>query len=162
MNAGPLNIPPRKPRGFTLIEIMIAVAILGIISAIALPSFFDAIRKSRRTDAFTALSAVQQAQERWRANNPTYTDRLSALPSASEPGLGLPATTANGYYTVAIASAAATGYIVTATPVSTGSQVKDGACARLRVEVAVGNVTYGSATTTGGFDTAASNRCWSR
>lgn len=162
MNAGSLTAWPRKSHGFTLIEIMITVAILGIVSAIALPTFFDAMRKSRRTDAFTALSAVQQAQERWRANNPSYTDRLTALPSASEPGLGLPSTTTNGYYTVAIDTPTATGYNVVATAVGTASQAQDGNCVRLRVQVAVGNITYGSAAATGGFDSGATNRCWSR
>lgn len=162
MNAGLLTTRAPKPRGFTLIEIMITVAILGIISAIALPSFFDAMRKSRRADAFTALSAVQQAQERWRANNPTYTDRLTAAPSASEPGLGLPATTTNGYYTISLDTPTATGYNAVATAVSTGSQAGDGNCVRLRVQVALGNITYGSAAATGAYDTSTSNRCWSR
>lgn len=162
MNLGPFRTRRRLLGGFTLIELMITVAILGIIGAIALPTFFDAIRKSRRTDAFTALSAVQQAQERWRANNPTYTDQLTALPSASVPGLGLPAVTTNGHYAIAIDSPTATGYNVVATAQSTSSQARDGNCVRLRVQVAMGNITYGSAAATGGFDNSTGNRCWSR
>lgn len=158
---------PRKPRGFTLIELMIAVAIVAILAAVVFPSFLDAIRKSRRTDAFTALAAVQQAQERWRANNAAYTGELTApAPPASSPGgLGLQSTTAGGYYTIAIdtpIATGATGYNVLATAVSTKSQANDGNCVRLQVTVATGNITYGSAAASGGFDTSASNRCWSR
>ena len=55
--------------GFTIVELTIALVVVGVLASIALPSFMDAIRKSRRSDAFAALSAVQQAQERWRGNN---------------------------------------------------------------------------------------------
>jgi type IV pilus assembly protein PilE len=139
---------------------MIAVAVVAILGAVALPSFLDSIRKSRRTDAFTMLAAVQQAQERWRANNPTYTDQLTA---AAPAGLGFSsATTTNGYYTLAIDTPTANGYNVVATAVSARSQANDGNCARLRVAVATGNITYGSAAISGAFDTSVNNRCWSR
>jgi type IV pilus assembly protein PilE len=160
MNAGRPVDMPRKPRGFTLIELMIAVAVVAILGAVALPSFLDSIRKSRRSDAFTMLAAVQQAQERRRANNPAYTDQLT---TAAPAGLGfLSATTTGGYYTIAIDTPTATGYNVVATAVSTKSQANDGPCVRLRVAVDVGNITYGSATTLGAFDNSATNRCWSR
>lgn len=151
-----------RSRGFTLIELMMAVAVLGIIVAVALPSYNDSIRKSRRTDAFTALSNVQQAQERWRANNPAYCDQLTAAANATPAGLAQPSTTSNGHYTVSLESVSATGYALVATAISTSSQANDGSCARLRVRVAAGNILYGSATMTGAFDESTTNRCWSR
>ena len=153
---------PLHVSGFTLIELMIAVAVLGIIAAVALPSYNESIRKSRRTDAFTALSNVQQAQERWRANNPLYCDQLTAAATASPPGLAQSATTASSHYTISLDGVTATGYAVIATAISTSSQANDGSCARLRVLVAAGNILYGSATLTGAFDDSTTNRCWSR
>ena len=86
---------PEATRGFTLIELMIAVAVVSILVAVALPTFNDAIRKGRRSEAFAALSQVQQAQERWRSNNANYASNTQlTLPitpaTAGDPvGLGL-------------------------------------------------------------------------
>jgi len=141
---------------------MIVVAIIGILAAIAFPSFLDSIRKSRRSDAFAALAAVQQAQERWRSNRSAYTTSLTPLPSDDPPGLGLPAGSSKGYYTIGIGAADATGYSATATAASGTSQAGDGHCQRLRVRVARGNIFYGSAAGDGDFDESATNRCWAR
>lgn len=142
---------------------MIAVAILGIIAAIAFPRFNDSIRKGRRADAMSALTAVQLAQERWRGNNASFTNELTNGPTGTPPGLGLSSSTSGGFYTISLANASATGYEVTATAVSGKSQAQDGNCATLRIRVAQGNIFYGS-TTAGGstFDEAAGNRCFSR
>lgn len=158
-------------RGFTLIELMIAVAVVALLAAVAIPSFLDSVRKGRRSDAFAALNTVQLAQERWRANQPAYagSGELTLGVSASPPGLGLSATTANGYYTLSLSNdpaetggTAATSYIATATAVSGRSQASDGTCVRLRVRIAGGNIFYGSAAATGAFDESAGNRCWAR
>ena len=86
----------RRNRGFTLIELMIVVAIIAIIAAVALPSYFDSIRKSRRSDAISEIARVQQAQERWRANNVANNATLTGAG-----GLGLQsATTSESYYTL--------------------------------------------------------------
>ncbi len=157
--------PPSQPRarGFSLVELMIALAVLSILATIALPAYFDSIRKGRRAEAFTALSAVQQAQERWRGNFPSYASNLTAAPTASPPGLGLPATSApNGYYAISLESVSATGYTVTAAATSSSSQYKDGNCARLRIVVAGGNVTQSAAANAGAFDTSNAARCWPR
>lgn len=143
--------------GFTTVELLIALVAIGILTAVALPSFNDAIRKSRRSEAFAALAAVQQAQERWRSNNATYTTDLSSS------GLRVATSTPGGYYSVAIDSGpTATDYAATATAVSGSSQAADGNCVRLRVRTSSGNVFYGSAATSGSFDESTGNRCWSR
>ena len=61
------------PRGFSLIELMIAIAVVGLLTAVAWPSFMESVRKSRRSEALAAMAAIQQAQERWRASHPSYT-----------------------------------------------------------------------------------------
>lgn len=151
-----------RQAGFTLVELLIAVVVVGILAAVALPSFVDSVRKSRRTDAFAALSAVQQAQERWRSNRAAYASSLTAAATDDPPGLGLPGASAKGYYTLAISDATATGYTVTATANEGTSQAGDGNCRRLRVRVAGGNIFYGSAGASGDFDESAGNRCWAR
>ena len=153
---------PRRPGGFTLIELMIVVAVIGVLAMIAYPSFMDAVRKGRRSDAFAALSAVQQAQERWRGNRSAYTSSLTALPSDDPPGLGLPGTSAKGYYAISIDAADAAGYTATAAAVAGTSQAGDGSCQRRRVRVAGGNIFYGSADGGGDYDESATNRCWAR
>lgn len=143
-------------RGFTLIEVMIAVAIIGVLSMVALPSFLDSMRKSRRAEAFTALAALQQAQERFRSSNATYAAN-DVLTSA----LRVNATTASGYYAIAITASSATGYTATATASNGTSQANDGNCKVLGVQMAAGNLSYGaSATST--IDWTDPNRCWAR
>jgi type IV pilus assembly protein PilE len=148
-----------RQRGFTLIELLIAVVVIGILSAIAFPNFMDYIRKGRRSEAFSALSGVQQAQERWRANNALYAGNLTAAPPT---GLGLAATTAGSHYTIAISSATATGYDVTATAMSSSTQAGDRDCAKLGVRMAAGNLTYAGTSSSGTLAYAATNKCWSR
>jgi type IV pilus assembly protein PilE len=116
--------------GFSLIDLMFAIVIVGILVTIALPSFMGTMRKSRRADGIQALRMLQLKQERWRASNPSYTGNLANLGISS-------ATTEGGWYTLAVSSVTATGYTATATAVSGKSQVDDKAngisCATLTV-----------------------------
>ena len=156
--------PSRRPRqrGFTLIELMIAVAIVAILGAVAFPAFMDSMRKSRRAEAFTALSAVQLAQERHRSNRAEFTNDLTSLVTADPPGLGLSTTTPSGYYTIAVSGASATGYIASASAVAGTSQANDGNCARLAVEVNGARVRYASCASCSTFSFAESDTCWKR
>ncbi len=146
---------PSRRRGFTLVELLIAVIIIGVLSSVAMPWFFGAIRQSRRSEAVSALTAIQQAQERRRANEPAYTTDISALGIASS-------TTANGMYTLTVNAADAVGYTATAT--TAGKQAADTRCAAMRVRVDRGTITYGSAcnTCTMADPLTDPNRCWSR
>lgn len=118
---------PRQQTGFTLIELMIVVSIVGILAAIVYPSYIDSLRKSRRTDGKDAMLRVQLEEEKYRANNPTYTSTLSDL--------NLTSATEAGYYTISLTAASTTGYTVRATAVAGGAQASDTACTPLQIAV---------------------------
>lgn len=102
-------------RGFTLIELMVTIAIVAILAAIALPTFTEQVHKSRRSEALQGLTELQLRQERWRSNHATYSDGTGAFGS-------MPSS--NNYtFAVTNGSNTATAYTVTATP--TGAQSGD-------------------------------------
>ncbi|MBK5965685.1 pilus assembly protein [Thiocystis minor] len=115
--------------GFTLVELMIAVSIVTILSAIALPSYQKEIRRSRRSDGQIALMAIAIAQEKMRSNCTQYAVTLSGVTHCDTDGpssaLGISATSPEGYYRLSISGASATGFIASAVPI--GHQAKDAA-----------------------------------
>jgi type IV pilus assembly protein PilE len=127
-------IQPRQ-RGFTLVELMIALAVLALLAAMAWPSFQNAVQRSRRADAMSALSEIMQAQERWRANNPLYQATLNDLPGAR-------AISHDGHYALELADVTANTYTARAQVRSGSPQTGDSACQTLQVVAAVGNFTY--------------------
>lgn len=142
--------------GFTLIELLVAVAILGILASIALPSYQDYVRKSRRADALVALSRIQLAEEKWRANNTSY-DTLA--------NIGVSAASDQGYYTLSIANPSATGYVATAGAVSGSSQASDTGCTSMTITVnGALSPTYYGAVVSGqpGLYYGPSQTCWSK
>lgn len=117
MNNNPMTV---QHRGFTLIEVMIVVAIVAILSAIALPSYQEYIRRGHRAEARAAL--LQAAQWLERAATATGTYPLTAsFPTTLT-------TMQSGRYTVAVASppaSAASGAAFTLTATPAGGQVGD-------------------------------------
>jgi type IV pilus assembly protein PilE len=101
-----------KISGFTLIELMIVVIIVGILAMIALPAYQDYARKSRRADVLTKLLDTQLHEEKWRANNSKYAITATSVGSPS-----------SNYYTFTIASPTTNSYTITANAI--GTQVKD-------------------------------------
>jgi type IV pilus assembly protein PilE len=147
-----------SPRGFTLIELMITVAVVAVIAAVAYPAYTNSIRKTRRAEAVSALAALQQAQERWRANNTLY--------ASSPTGLGLQTTSSSGLYTIGVDSADGAGYVVSAQAVAGRSQSADGNCTVLRLQLLAGQVFYGGcagcSSPTPPATVTDPNRCWTR
>jgi type IV pilus assembly protein PilE len=105
--------------GFTLIELMIVVAVIAILAAIVLPSFQNSIRKARRTDARGALTTVAQLLERYNTEKNTYVG--ASLGNAATDLYK--ASSENGYYTLAPSNLTASTFTITATPV--GGQAAD-------------------------------------
>lgn len=153
-----------RPRGFTIIELMLAVMVLGVLLSIAYPSFIDQMRKGRRADAVAALTAVQQAQERWRGNHASYADFNTAGAGESANGLNVSAHSASNYYALAISGLSATGYTVTAAANEGSPQFLDASCRRMGVRADGGNLVYGSGAES--IDWSAGNpdpgKCWAR
>lgn len=156
-------------RGFTVIELLIATVVLAVLLAVAYPSYQSQVRKSRRAEAFTALSNIQQLQERIRSTRETYANSLTNATTATPPGLGMTTTnTSSGYYTLAVAhiGGGTTGFIASAQAVATTTQGADGSCAGLAVRVDGGNVRYGAGPTAATIDWTAADadptRCWAR
>ena len=143
---------PRRSRGFTLIELMIVVAIVGILSTVALPSFEGALQKARRAELVVAALMVQTAQERFRSNNTVYGDSLTAL--------GVPAATTGRHYTLEIATSDANGFALLAT--ARGLQTRDTACRHMSLASTGIDVVYRSGPDATLANPAAANRrCWS-
>jgi type IV pilus assembly protein PilE len=114
-----------KIRGFTLIELMIVVAVIGILSAVAYPAYTNYMITTRRSDGQAALLNLAALMENYFTENNTY---VGATPT----GLGLTsATSQQGYYNLSITTATATAFTLTATP--TGVQAADTTCGALTI-----------------------------
>jgi type IV pilus assembly protein PilE len=137
-------------KGFTLIELIIILAIVAILVALAVPSFIDTVRKARRSDAMESILDIHLSQERYRVNNPSY---------ASLADLGLVAEgveellSPNGHYNIEIDpnNVDATSYTITGTAL--GDQTND-PCGGFTLAVLAGVISK----TAGGDD----DRCWKR
>lgn len=127
----------RSGRGFTLIELMIVVAVVAILTAIALPSYQRYVQKSRRTDAKNAVLDLASREERFFSVNNTYTNDPTKLGYGAASAFPL-AVNASGqsYYNLSVPSVtAASGSGTTAVPPAftglatpTGSQTADTTC----------------------------------
>ncbi|MCP5012171.1 MAG: prepilin-type N-terminal cleavage/methylation domain-containing protein [Aestuariibacter sp.] len=144
------NLKIKQKTGFTLIELMIVVAIIGIIAAVAYPSYRDSVIKANRTDGKSALLTAASLQERWFTENSAYTATLSNLGGGNSP---------EGHYAITVVIGDISGatcdstahtkdncFLLTATP---GSTQTGDACANLELD------SFGRKTVTGIDD-----GCW--
>jgi type IV pilus assembly protein PilE len=145
----------RAAGGFTLLELLITLVIAGIVTTLAVAGYGNYIRRAARADATAALLRLAAAQEKFYAQNGTYTDVLADAPPA---GLGI-AGTERGYYTldIALAADATVGYAATATVDAGGNQRHDEECWVFGINE---RGLRSAAERGGAVDPAVTERCW--
>jgi type IV pilus assembly protein PilE len=135
MRTDPKTAPPRAAsRGFTLIELMITVAIVAILAAVALPSYSQYMRKARRGDAQSFMSEVVARQQHFLLDRRAYSASITDAPASGGLGMTIPANVST-YYTVtlpAVGNSPPT-FSVQAAPI--GSQTSD-TCGTLTINQA--------------------------
>ena len=124
---------------------MITVAILGIIASIAIPSYFEHVKRTARTEAITSLLDAANKQEQYFVDNREYTSTIADL--------GVSSTTENNFYTISVEVDNDAGtFTFKATPES-GPPLQDAECKTLSIS------DTGLKTSTGSAD---SSTCWGK
>lgn len=143
----PPAAPPgaRRSRGFTLIELCIVAAVVGILSSVAWPSYREHLQRARRADAVAALTRVHIAQEQYRARHGQYAPSLAALTGAGAP------ISPEGFYEIALDPPAGVTVTVAALARAGGAQAADRDCLRITLTLQDGVAEHGPHA-----------RCWGR
>lgn len=115
-----------RQAGFSLIELMIVVAVVGILSSVAYPAYVEQYRKARRAEAQTLLMNVANRQQQFLLDTRVYADTPAALNITVAPSVS-----ANYALTIAVGTATVPVFTVTATPL--GAQVLDTRCGVMTV-----------------------------
>lgn len=135
----------KKLNGFTLLEMLIVVAIAGILASVAYPQYTEYVRRAARADAMVLLLDAANKQEQYYADNRSYTDDLSLI--------NVPTTSENGYFTIAVeVPDSGTSFTITATAAA-GAVAGDTACTTFTI------TDTGVKGSTGTSDT---DDCWER
>ncbi|SMP63939.1 type IV pilus assembly protein PilE [Desulfonatronum zhilinae] len=113
--------------GFTIIELLVVVAILAILAAIAIPQYTKYVTNARRADGKTALVEAAQRMERHFTNNHTF----GVIDSGNYTGATIPAESESGYYALEVTVANATAFTIQAT--AQGKQAGDTLCANMTI-----------------------------
>ncbi|OGO94008.1 MAG: hypothetical protein A3F10_00915 [Coxiella sp. RIFCSPHIGHO2_12_FULL_42_15] len=124
-----------KVLGLTLMELLIALLIIGILVGIAVPTYQTYVLRGNRADAFQTLLGIQLQQEKYRLSNTSYGTLAQVWGGVT--------TSPRGHYTLSITNLSATSYTITATAV--GSQTADSnggtSCATMTLSYSNGTTT---------------------
>lgn len=113
-----------KVKGFTLIEVMIVVAIIGILAGIAYPSYMESVRKSNRSDAKVELNDVAQRLQRCFTAYSKYNDANCGVYKQLSEG-AQEIISREKFYAITLTDISATTYELTATPETGTTQAND-------------------------------------
>jgi type IV pilus assembly protein PilE len=127
-----------KHLGFTLIELMITVAVVAVLAAVAFPSYQQHVRKSRRAEAQSFMMAVASRQQQFLVDTRSYATTVAAV------GVQVPSNVTQGYTMALDVPAGGTTFTLTLTPTSIQSA---DACGTLSIDQ-------------GGSKTPATSGCW--
>ena len=105
----------KNNRGFTLIELMIVIAIIGVLAAVGYPAYTSSVQKGNRADGIGGLLSLAGRMEEFYMNKDTYAGATVANP-----------TTPDGLYTLSITTQTAFGYTLTATTIPVGADAECG------------------------------------
>jgi type IV pilus assembly protein PilE len=144
----------RRQPGFTLIELMVTVAIIAILAAIAIPNYTDYIRRGKIQEATTALLAMRTKMEQWFQDNRAYPATCGAVAGATQ--IVVPTLK---YFTITCPTLTATTYTIQAA----GGSATDSSISGLTLTINEANlrattVTSGSPMGLAGY--AANATCW--
>ncbi|MBX2839924.1 MAG: prepilin-type N-terminal cleavage/methylation domain-containing protein [Gammaproteobacteria bacterium] len=131
--------------GFTLIEVLIVIAIVGILLAFAVPSYQAFMTDARRSDALVVLQEVAGEQQKFFTENNRFANDLTEL------GYDAAQASPEGHYTVTATTPVATSFVLTAAPVAGGPQAGDTEC---------GSFTLDSAGVKGITGSSSVAHCW--
>ncbi len=138
----------RSTRGWTLTELMVALAVAATVAALAIPGYQTAQRQARRSDAQSALLQLQMDQARWRTSHDSHAAELNLLGWRND-------LSPAGHYQISIEDAGADGFTVKATP--RGAQALDSACNPMRLQLSQAATVQLTSGTSPDRDPA---RCW--
>ena len=161
--------------GFTLMEVMITVAIIGILAGIAYPSYTRYVAETRRSDATINLARIAAQQEKFFTECGRYADTLGVAgslrtctgPSSFDAGLAAGSVTRDGYYTLSVVVAAGPlpllapgggGFTLTAQPAGTQITADNTKCNTLTLDRAGVKTALG----TDGLSGPNGGRCWKK
>ena len=145
-----MNNSKQKTGGFSLVEVIVVLVILGVLSAIAIPSYSRYLVDSRRIDAKTSLADLAARLEQHYTETNDYSSATIATGDAVTDIMDT-ASTSEGHYTLSISAATAGTYTIKATRVSDGLQSGDGTC---------GDFTLNSIGVQGITGSGAADDCW--
>ncbi|WNL47434.1 type IV pilin protein [Dyella sp. BiH032] len=132
-----------RARGFTLVELMIVVAVIAILAAVAIPNYYRYMLRANRAAAEDVMLDMASAQERYMIDSRVYTTDPSQL------GYGtLPDSVSSNYtFTIALVAGPPPGYTITAAPKSGSLQSRDTDCGTLKLDSSGNKTASGSSTT---------------